>query len=75
MSRYHPDLVADINAFLEKHPMSEVTFGRKAMGDPHFVRDVKATRLLRPETLERVRAFMEGFAAETPSTPAESAAA
>jgi len=66
MSRYHPELVAEIDAFLKKHPMSEVTFGRKAMGDPHFVRDIKAARLLRPETLQRVRTFMDGYVA--PST-------
>jgi len=41
--------------------MSEITFGRKAMSDPHFVRDVRKNRQLWPATQDKVRAFMSDW--------------
>ena len=58
MSRYHLDLVREIETFTSGHDMPETTFGRRAMGDPHFVRDIRRDRCLRPESVERVRRFM-----------------
>ena len=51
-------LVDAIDAFIEAHQMSPITFGRKAMNDPHFVRDVKAGRDLKLSTVDKVRSFM-----------------
>lgn len=62
MSRYHSDLVADIEAFASQHDMPETTFGRRAMGDPHFMRDIRRDRCLRPESVEKVRRFMRDYA-------------
>ena len=61
MSKYHADLVAEIDAFLEQKGMSSTTFGRQGVGDPHFLRDIRATRLLRPETVSKVREFMANY--------------
>ncbi|QUT07953.1 hypothetical protein KFK14_11495 [Sphingobium phenoxybenzoativorans] len=63
MSEHHPELVADIDAFLNESGMSEITFGRKAMSDPHFVRDIRGRRRVWPTTEEKVRAFMAEYAA------------
>lgn len=38
-------------------------FGRLAVGDPRFVFDVRNGRSPRPETLERVRAFVADWEA------------
>lgn len=57
-----PTTLADeIEAFLSRHEMSPVTFGRKAMRDPHFVRDLRAGRDLKMSTVEKVRGFMAQF--------------
>lgn len=72
MSKHHPDLLAEIEAFVGRVEMSEITFGRKALGDPHFVRDVRGTRRLWPETEQKVRDFMAGYC---PEAPAQDAAA
>ncbi len=61
MADIHP-IAREIDEFLERHSMSPVTFGREAMRDPHFVRDLRNGRRLWPETEAKVRAFMEGYA-------------
>ncbi|WP_230189316.1 hypothetical protein [Sphingobium sp. CECT 9361] len=43
--------------------MSEVTFGRKALNDPHFVRDIRNGRKVWPATEAKVRLFIEVGAA------------
>jgi len=59
MSKHHPDLLAEIEAFVAKAGMSEITFGRKAMSDPHFVRDLRNNRRLWPETEAKVRRWIK----------------
>jgi hypothetical protein len=56
-------LLRDIDRFVEAHGMSPITFGRKAVGDPHFVRDLRGSeerkpRRVWPETEAKVRRFM-----------------
>lgn len=53
-----PPLIAEIDSFLADHSMSPVTFGRKAMNDPHFVRDVRGGRRVWPATEAKARSFM-----------------
>lgn len=67
MSQHHPDLLAEIEAFIAANGMTETAFGRRAMSDPHFVRDVRGSRRLWPDTEEKVRIFMRAFSpAEVP---------
>ena len=54
-------LGALIEAFTADHEMSPITFGRLAMNDPHFVRDLKAGRRLWPETEAKVRSFIAAY--------------
>lgn len=61
MTAANPQLVADIDAFVAASGMSPITFGRKALGDPHFVRDLKEGRRVWPETEDKVRAFMRDY--------------
>lgn len=59
MSHHHADLLAAIDRFIEAAEISEITFGRKALGDPHFVKQLRHGRRLWPETEAKVRAFMQ----------------
>ena len=51
-------LLSDIELFLEQTGTLPTNFGIAAMGDPTFVRRLRAGRELRYLTLEKVRAFM-----------------
>ena len=58
-----PDLLTDIEAFLSAHGISATTFGDLALGDKHFVKQLrgdhgKAPRRVWPETEAKVRQFM-----------------
>ena len=61
----------DIMAFCEKHEMAVSRFGLLALNDKAFVSTLPKGRRVWPETEEKVRAFMEGYAPE----PAETATA
>jgi hypothetical protein len=60
-----------ISAFIGENAMSPVTFGRLAMRDPHFVRDIGKGRRVWPETEAKVRQFMATY---TPADQARAAA-
>ncbi|MFG6283983.1 hypothetical protein [Sphingomonas sp. S6] len=54
-------LLADVEAFLEQNPQVSATrFGDDALGDRHFVRQLRRGRRVWPETEQRVRDFMTG---------------
>jgi hypothetical protein len=59
-----PDLLNDIEAFLETHDMSPTMFGELALNDRHFVKQVRGEyrsrpkRRVWPETEAKVRTFM-----------------
>lgn len=57
-------LIEAIDAFVAKNNMSPITFGRKALGDPHFVAQLRDGRRLWPETEAKVRGFMATYQAE-----------
>lgn len=59
----HADLIKAIEDFVSDADMSEITFGRKAMGDPHFVRDLKNGRRIWPATEAKARGFIADFVA------------
>lgn len=52
------DLLDDIEAFLEANEISATALGDRALGDRHFVRQLRQGRRVWPETEEKVRAFM-----------------
>jgi len=69
MSNHDVPLADAIEAFLAQHEMSPVTFGREALNDPHFVRDIRGEgrsrpRRVWPETEARVRHFMATYRPE-----------
>jgi len=55
------NIARDVEDFLERNSMSPITFGREAMKDPHFVRDLRNGRRLWPETEAKVRCFMATY--------------
>lgn len=55
---YHPDLLKRIMAYCEGKGLSQTRFGSLSANDPNLVRQVRAGRLLRPETIEKIEIFM-----------------
>lgn len=54
------ELIAEIDAFLERTGMSPTAFGRTILGDPSFVPDLKhAGRCPSIRTTQKVRQFMQ----------------
>ena len=55
----HADLAALIDAHLRDTGMAASRFGSEAVGDPNFVRDLRAGREPRSRVVERVMSFMK----------------
>lgn len=58
------DLLADIEAFLEAQSMKPTRFGVEALGDRHFVKQLRNGRRTWPETEGRVRRYMASYRRE-----------
>jgi len=52
------EFAAEIEAFLESAKMDPTSFGRLAINDPNFVKDVREGRSPNLSTVHRVRQFM-----------------
>jgi len=50
-----------IERFLREHDMPPTRFGREAVRDPRFVFDLRLGREPRPETQQRVHAWLDAF--------------
>ena len=53
-------LLREVEKFLRRSEIAPARFGRDAVGDPRFVFDLRNGRNPRPDTIERVRAYLEG---------------
>lgn len=58
MNSRHPQLLADIDAFLAETGMGETYFGRAAAGNSELVRRLRDGGRIWPDTEVEVRAFM-----------------
>lgn len=56
-----PGLLSDIEAFMETHSISRTRFGDLALGDRHFVKQLRNGRRCWPETEAKVRHFMATY--------------
>jgi hypothetical protein len=52
--------LAEIEAFLARERVSSSTFGRAAVGDPNFVRELRDGRAPNLRMVDRARAYMAG---------------
>ncbi|HEX6740394.1 MAG TPA: hypothetical protein VF079_01190, partial [Sphingomicrobium sp.] len=52
-------LLREIEKFIRRSDIAPARFGRDAVGDPRFVFDLRRGRDPRPQTIARVRAFLE----------------
>ena len=52
-------LLREVEKFLRSSDTPPTRFGRDAVGDPRFVFDLRRGREPRPETVARVRAYLE----------------
>ncbi len=50
--------LSEIDAFLARERAAPSTFGRAAMGDPNFVRELRAGRAPSLRLVDRARAYM-----------------
>lgn len=56
------DFPSEISRFLKETGMAPTTFGREAMGNSNFLRDMEAQNWeCLPRTQRRVRSFMTGY--------------
>lgn len=53
---------ARVARFMKRHKMAPSTFGRKALGDPGFVRRLNAGLVPRPTTMNTAERFMAEYA-------------
>ena len=61
-------LLAEIEQFMERHGISDATFGEKAVNDGHLIAEMRSARTaarsprkLRRSTVNRLRRFMARF--------------
>lgn len=54
-------LLTDIEAFTQRHGMSEWAFGEAALNDRHFIRQLRDGRDIRFSTYGRVTKFMAEY--------------
>lgn len=54
------DVLIEVEDFLSSRKVEPTKFGREALGDPNFVRDLRNGRRIWPETAEKVRNFIAG---------------
>ncbi len=52
-------LLGEVEKFLRRSDVAPTRFGREALGDPRFVFDLRNGRDPRPETVARIRAYLE----------------
>lgn len=57
-------LLSEIELFMDAHGLSHWQFGQKALGDKHFVRQIRGGRRVWPETEQKVRNFMVTYASK-----------
>ncbi|PNU03952.1 hypothetical protein A8V01_04845 [Novosphingobium guangzhouense] len=57
---HHP-LITEVEAFLKSTAMADSAFGRQAVNDWKFVRDLRNGRRVWPETEAKVRNFMVSY--------------
>lgn len=64
--------VAEIEAFLDANKMKPTQFGKAALGDPNFVRDLREKgRAPSFKTADRVRAFIRSSQCPAPEQGAQ----
>lgn len=56
-------LLSEIEAFTQRHSMSDWAFGEAALNDRHFIRQLRDGRDIRVSTHARVTKFMTEYSA------------
>ena len=54
-------LLREVEKFLRQNDTAPTRFGREVVGDPRFVFDLRKGRDPRPQTVARVRAYLEAL--------------
>jgi len=54
-------LLREVEKFLRQNDTAPTRFGREVVGDPRFVFDLRKGRDPRPQTIARVRAYLEAL--------------
>ena len=59
---FYVHLLREVERYLRQNGTPPASFGRAALGDPRFVFDLRNGRHPRPQTVSRVRAYLEAVA-------------
>ncbi len=57
-SNHQAPLLRDVEAFLRTTRVTETRLGRVVLGDPNFVRELRAGRAVRASTAAKVRSYI-----------------
>ena len=60
LAQVQQEFLAAVEAYIAETDSNDTTFGSEAIGDPNFVKDLKAGRECRQATMDKVLAFMKG---------------
>jgi hypothetical protein len=52
------EILGEVERFLSSQDLGPSTFGRAALGDPNFVRELREGRRIWPATADKVRTYM-----------------
>lgn len=63
MQRYTPDFLSRVETAIRFHRLKQSEFGRAAVGDPGFVRELRRGRSPSLMTADRVLAYIESLGA------------
>ncbi|WP_019013948.1 hypothetical protein [Elioraea tepidiphila] len=63
MQRYTPDFLSRVETAIRFHRLKPSEFGRAAVGDPGFVRELRRGRSPSLATADRVLAYIESLGA------------
>jgi hypothetical protein len=69
MSPILTQLLNEIDGFLAARGMSESKFGIEAMGDKHFIRELRRGRDCQASTIDRVREFISAHWVDCNAAP------
>lgn len=66
MTSLRDTLLAEINAFVGKHGITETEFGLRSVGDGSFIKRLRDGRNVRISTVDKARAWMLAHGAPRP---------
>jgi hypothetical protein len=55
------ELIAELDAFLDRYGIADSTFGIRAVGDSHLVQRIRDSRPIRRSTILKIRKYIARY--------------